>query len=67
MRRKMTVMMGPAEREQAAVAGRLLAARRRQIERPCEECGRPIVGTSRRRFCADTCAARARREAAIRW
>jgi hypothetical protein len=40
-------------------AARLLAGRRRVVERPCEFCGKPIVGTKRRKYCSPSCANKA--------
>jgi hypothetical protein len=41
--------------------GRQLALARRQVESTCEVCGKPIVGTAKRRYCSNTCAVRAHR------
>ena len=49
--------MIPADDEAAilAAAARIAARRRRTEARSCAYCGRPLVGTTRRRYCSDTC------------
>jgi hypothetical protein len=46
----------------ASVLGRALASQRRIVEGNCEICGKPFTGTIKRRFCGNTCAARAYRQ-----
>lgn len=38
---------------------RRLAAQRRIVEGNCEVCGKPFVGTRKKRYCSHTCAQRA--------
>ena len=42
-------------------AARALAARRRQVTRPCAVCGKSITGTTKRRYCSHACKLRALR------
>lgn len=45
-------------------AGALLAAQRRRVTKPCEECGKAMPNvTRRRRFCSNLCKLRDRRRA----
>jgi hypothetical protein len=43
--------------------GRLRALARKQHTTACASCGAPIVGIAKRRYCGNTCAQRARRQA----
>lgn len=47
--------------EELSRAMRYLSHRRRIVQRECEICGQPTQGTAKRRFCSNTCAARAYR------
>jgi ferredoxin len=44
-----------------STAGRTLAAHRRIEPRQCVVCGREMIGTSRRKYCGNTCMVRAYR------
>jgi hypothetical protein len=48
--------------EELSRFGKYMASRRRTVEGECEICGKPTKGTTKRRYCSNTCAARAYRE-----
>ena len=41
--------------------GRQLAIARRTVHGTCEVCGKPFVGTTKRRYCSNKCVVRAHR------
>jgi hypothetical protein len=49
-------------KEELSRFGRFLASRRRTVEGECEVCGKATKGTTKRRYCSNTCAARVYRE-----
>jgi hypothetical protein len=52
-------VLTPAQRSEW---GRLLAAHRRRVQVTCPECGAPVEGTVRRRYCSPACRLRAARQ-----
>jgi predicted nucleic acid-binding Zn ribbon protein len=42
--------------------GRYMAKSRRIVEGTCEVCNKGFTGTTKRRYCSNTCAVRAHRE-----
>ncbi|MDQ3705609.1 MAG: hypothetical protein M3437_10385 [Chloroflexota bacterium] len=40
----------------ASELGRQLAARRQLVEGNCQICGKPFVGTKKRKYCSNACA-----------
>ncbi len=48
--------------EELSKFGRYLASRRPIVEGVCEICGKPFQGTTKRRYCSNTCAQRAVRQ-----
>lgn len=43
--------------------GRYMVSRRRIVKGTCEVCGKGFEGTTKRRYCSNTCVVRARRQA----
>ena len=50
------------EKSPISAAARALAARRRQVTRPCAVCGTPITGTKKKLYCSHACTLKAWRQ-----
>ncbi len=53
--------MALTDDEILSAAGRVRAAKRRQVVKACAVCGTPFVGIAQRRYCSDACRVRASR------
>ena len=49
-------------KEELSRFGKYLASSRRIVEGTCEVCGKSFQGTTKRRYCSNTCVVRAHRE-----
>ncbi len=49
-------------KEELSRLGRYMARSRRIVEGTCEVCGKTFEGTTKRKYCSNTCSVRAHRE-----